>query len=225
MIDLRALVSENAVSLHEPVFVDCSFANRSPTALRIDLGPGRVEAFRVTVETSIGIGEFRRTSPGFADIGSIEIAADAKHHERLLLQNWYRFEVPGRYRVTIGALLEGVRLDAAPFHIDILSRDPDRLRATCLALMTQALSGGGTQSAIDAAHALAQVADPVAVPFLEQLLTGFSIMRYQAIEGLGRIDDEGARALLQRLSEDADLEIAALARQALLGDQGGTPAD
>lgn len=226
-ITLQVRASTNEISLHEPVFIDCTLSNSSATAIQLDLGPGRVEAFRVTIAAlaDASVNELRRTCPGFAASGEIEIAPLAEHQESLLLQEWYRFASAGRYRITIAVLLEDARIGCAPFFIDVLPRDADRLRASCEALAARAVSGGVTADAIGAARALAYVADPIAVPFLERLFAGDSVIRRQAIEGLGRAGNEAARALLRPLARDSDKETAALARQALRGAGRGTVTD
>lgn len=222
ILSLQAKASIDEVSLHEPVFVDCILFNRNTKVARLDLGPGRIEAYRIAVKAlrHSSIGEYRTTRSGFAASGEVEIAPLAEHREPLLLQDWYRFEEPDGYLITIALLLDGERISSEPFVLDVLPRDADRLRAVCEVLAERAVSGGVSAEAVDAARALAHVADPVAIPFLESLLAGNSVMRYQAIEGLGRIDDPAARALLEGLTRAKNKETVLLARQALRGGKG-----
>jgi hypothetical protein len=129
--------------------------------------------------------------------------------------------MPGRYTVRVELDLAGTRVAARPFNVDVRARDPDRLAACCDALSRQALSATDTGQASIAADALAHVADPVAIPYLERLLDGSRGLQLQAIQGLGRIDDEAARQRLNMLSGHRDGEIALFARRALRGPPAG----
>lgn len=226
-IELDCRPTSARVSLNEPVVVDCTIANRTGVARRIDLGADRVGAFVISIEAPIGgaTGDLRCEPGGFVQSGNIEIPPHSASVERLLLQRWYRFAVEGRYTVRL-ALIEGsTRVSAPAFEVNVLPRDPARLREVAESLATVAMSHGDAERSGKAAEALSCIADPVAVPYLVQLAAHGHASTVQAIEGLTRIDDDSARAQLQVLAADRNQEIAALARRALRGAPGGTVMD
>jgi hypothetical protein len=220
-LELLCRPASAVVSLHEPVFVDCTIVNRSARPQRLDLGPDRIAHFVVSIEPPTGpaSGQLRHEAAGIAASGEVEIAPHAEHRERLLLQRWYRFATPGRYKVLVGLAIPAMQLSSPPFMLEILPRDPERLLAVCETLAARAASPGDAEQSMQAAEALARVADPVAIPYLERLLSAGPAIQLAAIAGLGRIDDPAARALLEKLSQHRNRETAALARRALRGGQ------
>src|SRR5262249_11704087 len=91
------------------------------------------------------------------------------------------------------------------------------LMAVCETLAGAALARGDAESSSLAAEALAQVADSIAIPFLERLLAGSHSVRHTAIAGLAHVDDAPAPTFVQQISRDRDRDTAALALRALRG--------
>lgn len=225
--ELRCRPASAVVTLHEPVFVDCAITNRSSAPQEIDLGANRADNFVLSIAPPAGpaIDDLRHQTSGMAASGEIEIGPQAEHRERLLLQRWYGFAAVGRYSIVVRLVLPDVRLSSPGFTLEVLPRDPERLMAVCETLAGAALARGDAESSSLAAEALAQVADSIAIPFLERLLAGSHSVRHTAIAGLGRVDDAAARTLLEELSRDRDRDTAALARRALRGDGRATVMD
>jgi HEAT repeat protein len=227
IMELECRPTTVALSLHEPVFVDFIIRNRSGSIQRIDLGAARAGAFIISIQTVTGVSasELRTERAGFRPSGEVEIAPYADFVERVLMQRWYAFAAEGRYTVLVELALSTGRLAAAPFDVAVLPRDPARLASVCESLTDRALSPGDVEQSDAAAEALAHIEDPIAVPYLQRLLTRAPALGMLAIAGLGRIGDDAARTLLRELSQHDNGEIAAVARRALGGASPGNVMD
>jgi HEAT repeat protein len=82
-------------------------------------------------------------------------------------------------------------------------------------LLASATSTSNYEGQADAALALSYVGDPVAVPFLRELLTAVPRVDAIVIEGLRRIGSPEALAVLDEATRSPDPHRAALARDAI----------
>jgi hypothetical protein len=142
---------------------------------------------------------------------------------RLVLDQWFDFSELGEY-VIEGELgkpihtLDGSTIDEPRgfrFGLKVLPRDAQRLGSACSSLLSNAMNLSW-QEAEGFAEALSRVNDPVAVPYLEQLLEpGHPWERY-AIAGLERVGNLEAVRVLVKATETLGTEEAPKARGALL---------
>jgi HEAT repeat protein len=126
---------------------------------------------------------------------------------RLLLNEWYDFSEAGAYSVqlqpnaslrTISGLL--VQQSTVRATLQVAQRNQENLKALCVELSKDALSADRIEKRHEAALALSHVRDPIAIPFLQQVLAEASGVRHLAVIGLTRIGgDEATEALLASL--------------------------
>jgi HEAT repeat protein len=93
-------------------------------------------------------------------------------------------------------------------HLNVASRNPNRLDEVCRGLADTASQASDYQSASEAAHALSYVRDPIAVPHLARVLRESKQVKEGAIPGLVRIGNaEAVKVLTENLNaQDADLK-------------------
>jgi hypothetical protein len=196
------LAADNsAVGLFEPVYAIFSVRNNLDQEIRFDLGLNRKAAFDFSVNAESGqvlrptVTE-RGPDEGFGTKGTISLSPGATYTQRLLLNEWYDFPAPGSYSIALSSELPfqtatGRLMRAAapaPISIRIGERNEHRLRDICAALTTKVLTSVASgQAENDAALALSHINDPIAIPFLRQILESGSSAGLVAAEGLSRI--------------------------------------
>jgi hypothetical protein len=208
--------------LHEPVYAVLSIRNDLREVLRFDLGRDGKSFLSFSIVPPGGQALEASFPPlpgggGISIITNLALRPGETHVQRLLLNEWYDFPSAGAYSVEvkssalrrINESLESRFADGPPVPfspaekvvVQIGPGDDEQLRRVCTGLATLALSTGPVQPRVDAAFALSLVADPVAIPFLRQLLErGVSVKEYGAA-GLARIGNiEATDALIANLS-------------------------
>jgi hypothetical protein len=213
------------LTLREPVFVNFTVRNGLDQPVKLDLGQDRKESFRFVVIKPDGA---RMALPpwqrnGVSRIGELSVAPREEFTERLLLNEWFDFPVPGRYEVEVSLAMPlrgagGKALaarTAGRFVLDIGPRDAAELKRVSAALLEQIVKAKSYEDAAAAATALSHVADPVAVPDLEKTLTSGRMVESIAIAGLARVGNEEAARVLISTLHGPDAEVAQLARAAL----------
>ena len=202
---------EAQIVLREPLLVALSVKNDLSETVHFDLGLNRtaVIEFSVTGPDGKTIHLRRPTQDGFGRLGKISLAPGKTYIQSLLLNEWYQLPAPGSYR--IGAVLETSFLAdtgsiikpavSGTMLLTVLGPDEARLRNVCQRLTESALMADSLDARSQAALTLSYVQDPIAVPFLRQILTGGKLVQHYAAEGLGRVgSDEAADALLASLT-------------------------
>jgi|GEM_PF-1241846 len=217
--------ADASLSLHEPVVLNFAVSNGSQQPVSLDLGQDRKEAFSITVKGPDGrrvqLPPLRRE--GISLVGTIPLAAQQTYTQRLLLNEWYEFAAPGPYEVVI-------RLDnpvrgpggvtvheptESRIELKIGPRDADRLRQRAEALAARASNKASYEEAAEAALTLGHINDPVAVPYLEQVLAANTMVRPIVFRGLERVATGEAVRVLASALDDPDSEVSQLARSAL----------
>jgi len=186
----------DSVTLGEPVWIDYVVRNTTADSVTIQLGHNRKANFRIVVTPPDrrSIETPRLSSEGMGLIGRVLIPAAHTYRQELLLDEWYDVDAPGQYEIAIGLGDEAPQV----LRLQVLERDPVKLEAVAKALHNQALSPD-VETADRAALALSSIDDPIAVPFLANLL---SRKQPLAARGLGRIGTpEAIDALLANLPE------------------------
>jgi hypothetical protein len=219
-----SLVSSK-LSLHEPVIVNFTIDNVLMEPVTVDLGPDRKEGFRFTVTQPDSIST--RLPPlireGLARIGKVAVEPGQSYTQRLLVNEWFGFSMPGKYVVEVQlanpvrtqkgiTITEGTKFRTA---LEITPRDAEKLRSVCESLFRQIIASKSYEQAAEAALTLSYVKDPVAVPYLKQALASNKMVEIYAIAGLGRIGNEEAVRVLISALQIRKADTAVLARSAL----------
>jgi len=217
---------ESAPSLHEPVYIDVTIQNRSAQTIEVDLGIKRKANFQFIIETPGGVTVRppRLISSGIGPLSRIPVGSGQTYQQRLLLNEWFQFDLPGDYSVKATLLatvrsVEGATLKkewSGQIPLWVQPRNEDRLRSICQDLVEAAVNPHDSRIARDAAFALSYIVDPVAVPYLEQVLKESYFGKELAIQGLGRISNAEAVRVLRSAMADADAELKMLIQRELM---------
>jgi HEAT repeat protein len=203
------------VTLHEPVYMNFSVSNHLAEALDIDLGFDRKESFRFSITRPDGsiarAGPYRRGGLGVT--GSVTVGPGQTYTQAILLNEFFDFgqlgdyvivaEITTPFRTTSGRAVRGIPPANVTLHL--AGRDPKRLVEVSDRLTKEAIQPG-SQSAMEAAFALAYVRDPVAIPYLNRVLgeATDSAAKYWAVKGLARIKSPDAINALESHLKTAD---------------------
>jgi hypothetical protein len=209
------------VTLHEPVVIEVHVNNELGDRLDVDLGLSNVRSFAISIMKPDGLTAAVRLlgRDGFQNGGRYRLAPGERLEKWIVLDEWTQLDQVGKYRVTIqfNGVLRTVKGNVPGVSkplvsvVEVLPRDEEKLRATCVLLASRSLSTAGGE---DAAVALSHVTDPVAVPYLVQSAEGSFFPQHQ-IEGLVRIGGPEARAALERLARGPNVMTADSAKSAL----------
>jgi hypothetical protein len=209
---LLTIDAQRDSTLHEPVQIDVTIVNLTKEPIVFKLGQDRdlKWAMSFTVTDPFGDVPVRPliVSPDDLAIARIphgtpeSLAPGDSFHWTVRLNEWNDLCVEGQYRIAAHladkALVtkQGQPVEVSPSNtlvFDVGPRDEARLRPLCANLAQQARAFSTTLAGVDAANTLSYIDDPVAVPFLDQLLGSEEphISR-SALKGLIRIGNDGA---------------------------------
>ncbi|MGH9453040.1 MAG: hypothetical protein ACRD2O_03615 [Terriglobia bacterium] len=210
-VEVSSSIPRPAVTLGEPAYVLFSARNKSTQDTTINLGKNFTTGFRFTITKPEGA-EIQAPvvgAHGMGAVGRVVVGAGKSYNRLLLINEWYRFVRPGKYQIQV-KLLETPLMEpetvtniwrSTRMKLTVLHRDPKRLNAVCQRLLRRALAASDLEAASQAALALSYVEDPVALPYLGQLLGANSDLSPTAIRGLVRISTpEAARVLESHLA-------------------------
>jgi hypothetical protein len=202
LVLVRIEVEHGSPVLHEPVFATFVVQNTQPERLEFDLGANSKTTFAFSITAPDGrtvkIPPFK-TPDGVSAIGRKALENGLTYTQKILLNEWYDFTSVGRYSIELQTSAvfrtsRGRSVETAPIQpifLEVQPRDEDHLQSLCKDLATVALTTSmSTPERETAAITLSYVKDPVAIPFLRQLLERdpyvIATDRY-AVEGLTRI--------------------------------------
>lgn len=216
-------LQERQFTLREPILLDFEVVNPTSDDLHLDLGDDRKGNFQISITEPHGktvvVGK-KPPQNGITFLGKIRVEPGETYSQTLVLNEWYTFREVGRYRISVvltAPMKSGRtsrRVHPLAFEIDFTQRNPDQLAGACRSLVTRVQQARSVGPAMEAAHALSYVDDPVAVPFLEEILTDWRVVGH-AIAGLQRIRSPEAIAVLIRALKITEHETALRARVAL----------
>jgi hypothetical protein len=222
-------------SLHEPVIIDITINNILKEPLRIDLGPDKRGAFRLTVVSPSGqrtqIPSLARKGEGIVFSGLISLNPGQSHTQSLVLDEWCDFSEIGRYLIemqlnsgpetgkgaTANLLSKQYRAT-----MEITAKNTERLNRVYTNLLQLVLESKTHGQAVASASALSYAKDPIAVTYLENLLRSNKMVEEYAISGLRRIGDNGAVEVLISVLKIQKGDVADLARSALADIESGS---
>jgi hypothetical protein len=165
----------------------------------------------------------RANQAGLGVLGEHSLNSGADYKQTLILNEWLDFNQIGVYQIRL--LLEtrfvgaGGAILSTPeplnLEVEIAPRNETNLRETCARLAAGATGGSDVESRRHAVHALTYVRDDVAVPYLASILENTDRFDWEVIRALERIGTLEARVVLQDASQNADVERATMAADAL----------
>lgn len=198
-------------TLHEPIYIDFSIRNGLKQKVLVDLGLNKKSAFRFSIvqtgNAMIHVPLLQ--SGGFGSSGKVSIGPMETYNQKLLLNEWYQFSDIGNYTVVVqidaafktesGELVKPETSNSFPQNIS--ARDEHRLSVVCDSLIAEALAQSALETRLTAAATLSFIEDPIAIAYMNQLLSDGKIMQPYGIEGLGRLgSDEAVNVLITHLS-------------------------
>jgi len=208
---------EPSATVNEPVYLRVILENGLDDDVTVDLGIDFHSRFHATLSRPDGrtdtVPERNRPVLLAGVPGRIHLEAHGRAERRLLLNRWFSFDVPGRYFLDLeltgipktGSGIAAPLESRADLVMDVCSRDPDRLSASCARIERQALSASDVGVGLEAADALGFTADPVAVPYIDRLMGEKPILESRLINGLQRIADSTAvDVLISRLNSPSE---------------------
>lgn len=191
--DLRCtLTAKSSFTQGEPILLRLKLENSSNGPRGIDLGYDREGAFLFRLVRPDGFSiDLPQTKirGGIALLGEITIPARENHSQQIILDNWYKVNEPGTYRVALEILYSPCARQELRF--EITPEDLDRLKSVCNELL-DAIEKNKLHyaKAADAAKALAQVHNPIAVPYLIKALESNPMVSSIVTPALKRFDDK-----------------------------------
>jgi hypothetical protein len=232
-VEVNFQPQQQEFTLHQPVVLLLKVHNPLSTAISVNLGRDMREFLDLSVKTPEGKiiqGEKMPFEPEELSVGTgkAEILPGGSYIHELLLNQWFDFDLPGAYFVTI-SLTENIEVtggeEISPksqsVWITVSPRDAGRLQGVCKDLVSQIAAWQDSPNFLvqdpSPSLKLSFVDDPVAVPYLVQALYSkeTSIVDADAISGLERIANKAAiEALISALPSKYD-DIAVDSKSAL----------
>jgi len=213
--DVSASVTlpEASVSLNEPIYANLTLANRGAEETTVDLGLNGKSNIELTVQRPNGaVATYTLSGEGFGQSGEVTLAPGASHREKLLLNEWYRFDQPGVYLLQL-RLKDGskelTRNDGNKLSLEVQPVHPLHLRDVAETLADRAVNGSTYEERRQAANALSYMTHPAALPALARVLRHGSLVEDYAVVGLGRIGTPEAAAILAAAQNHRDQDVRA----------------
>jgi hypothetical protein len=224
-LEMSYQFKETAVTLREPVLLLFKVHNGLEQPVALDLGVNWIQFFEFELTSPEGKairGRSQRSEGLSTQPGKFIIGPGEDYQQELLLNQWFDFDLPGQYflraRLNTAIDMGGVSTpppQASRLALEIRPRNTERLTKVCSELARQVLMARGGEAEQKALLKLSYVNDPVAVPYLAQVLSQHRINYSLAISGLENIGNEAAVEVLLSTLSDTYADMADLARQAL----------
>jgi len=212
---------EQTYVLHAPVYVVVSVQNGLSQAVKFSFGRNNKSSFDFSLIVPDGrvidVPHPKEWDSGLAGVSTQSLAPGETYKQRLLLNEWYDFSAPGAYTLQLktdasfqtatGRTVQP--LPIAKIMMRIGPRDDGQLGRVCRDLLALALADRPLQERVDASNALSRVQDPVAIPYLKEIIEkGFSSIQPYGFQGLSRIGNaEAIEILIANLSiRDPELQ-------------------
>jgi hypothetical protein len=219
---------QDHITLHEPVILNFAIENDTSVTLLVNLGANRKEVFAFTIRKPDGsnVELPPKRAEGSSMIGRVSLQPAQDFKQKLLLNEWFDFAKPGQYEIAVRLVKPEVTprgfniydiSDTPEFRItlDVQPRDPARLKELCVQLKDQIIKAVTVDEATEPAEALSYVNDPIAVPYLAEVLKSDRLLEAYAISGLERIGTDEAIKALEVASRSRNRDVALMAKRAL----------
>ncbi|MDR3675046.1 MAG: HEAT repeat domain-containing protein [Acidobacteriota bacterium] len=204
-------------TLNEPIVVKMKVRNGLKENINVDLGLDRKSQLTLKIVEPNGISTkpLQFSPHGLATSGKFSIGPEETYSHEILLDEWYRPAQLGTYKVEVSLakpLLtdNGMKIDAkiaGEVTFRVGPRDEKVLKDRCRQLVDKVLHGQSDGERSEAALTLSYVVDPVAVPYLGNILKDGGDMGYFAVDGLVRIRNAQAVETLRSYLNAANPEL------------------
>ncbi len=187
---------DSQIGENQPVFLNFTIQNGLAETINLDLGQNSKEAFLFTIVFPDGkttqLPQLR--SQGIFRKGDLSVKPHQTYTQKLLLNQWIEFTSPGKY-ILEGKLASPVKngeeviaIDSSfSLVLDVKPRNPRHLEEISAMLAQRIMDSTNYEENSEAALAFSYVNDPVAVPFLQKVLTSNKMVEPIVIKGLERI--------------------------------------
>ncbi len=215
-VEVAFELPQSRTTTNEPVYIRLSIRNGLKEGIGLEPALGRDSYIDLSV-TEPG-GSTVVASPvshgGLLHIPAMLIPPNSSKTVSSLLNELYQFRKPGEYKLKIrltGSIrTQSGRLVVSPFHelgLSVAPRDPERLEEICQKLAKAAAGYSDYEKLREAAVALSYIEDPVAIPYLGQVLGYHNFVSRLALPGLVRIGSQEALRVLTSNLDTPDTEL------------------
>jgi hypothetical protein len=226
-VDVQYRFQDGNITLNEPAVLLFSVHNGFSQPVTLTLGSEKTQFFQFLLRTPDGRTLQNSRNPGEVSIvtfgsGKATIEPGADYQQPILINQWFRFGTVGTYFLT-GRLTTGIQtsegavlpLQDKTARLEVRPRNPVRLENVCAMLAREAEEHLNVEEWQFPVRALSSIDDPIAVPYLRQVLATNKGTETYVIPALERIGNDEAVNVLLSVLGDKSGEIALLARQSL----------
>src|SRR5579863_694039 len=225
-IDIHFRAQEPILTLHEPIVVFFEVHNRLSEPIDITVGSLSRQFFEFTLRTPSGQVLRRDPFEGTADTvtvgtGKVTVEAGGEYSEPLVMNRWFPFTTEGTYLLNteltsnVETANGSFRAEPRSIELQVGHRDTTKLTSICTMLAQKAELASTADAAKFPVLALSHIDEPIAVPFLAQVLSSHVLAYQEAVLGLERIgNDDAVEVLLSMLNEKYG-DVSVLATQSL----------
>lgn len=215
-VEVNFDLPQSSVTANEPVYLRFSIQNGLKEKIGIDPATGLDSP--IDLEVSEPDGSTLHLSPplhgGLQHVPALIIPPNSRKEMSTMLNVLYQFKKPGDYMLKVrlsGSLRteSGMLLDSPAQELRLIvgPRDPQRLEEICQKLAKAAAGYSDYEKLGEAAVALSYIDDPVAVPYLGQVVAYHNFVSRLALPGLVRIGSPEALQVLKSNLNTADAEL------------------
>jgi hypothetical protein len=227
-VDVQYRFQDGSITLNEPAVLLFSVHNGLSHPVTLTLGAEKTQFFQFSLRTPEGRTLQNSRNPGdYVSIvifgsGKATIEPGAEYQQLILMNEWFRFGMVGTYFLT-GQLTTRIEIPGGgslpplsrTTRLEVKPRDPVRLENVCAALARQVKDTLSVEDWRFPVQMLSSIVDPIAVPYLGEVLATNKGTENVVIPALERIGNDDAVAVLLSALGDKSGDIAVLARQSL----------
>lgn len=218
-VEVSISLAKSKPRLNEPVILVFSFKNNSNKVVQIDLGANGKHAFRFSMQYPDGqiVTLPRIPEPEFTVSGIVRIAPGGEYSQKLVLNEWTKMPVDGKYTLSSALATSGtnLKLQFPTFTFVIAGSDPQSLERVADDLLNTIYREGGVEERSLAATALTFVTDDIGKNRLLRAIDSNRGVENAIIDSLIRQQSEFSVTVLMSFSTRASLEIRRKAVAAL----------
>lgn len=236
-IQVSLSLANSKVVLYEPIILNFHIQNDSNQNIKLDLGQNSKQGFIFTIVYPDGkVSQLPQlTRNGISTLGNVLVKPQQTYNQKILLNEWINFDSTGSYKIE-GRLAEPIKTEDGKIlvinsnfntTVNVQPENAERLKRVSAALVQSISESDNWKENSEAALTLGYVRHPIAVPFLQKVLTSKRLVEPIAIKGLERIgNEEAVQVLIAFVKEKPESELALLSKSALqeIENQSSDPA-